>query len=150
MVVALRNVARPEELFRGMSMKVVTKSRYLGEFIGDQEAENTLLDEKVQGWIELARMLSVLDLKHPQSSYPGMQKLLQKEWEFVQRVTPNIGDAFGPVETALWDAFMPALFQGVGEGTWNGRSPALQLNRPFLPSHTQKRYPPRNGRRTVL
>ena len=41
MVVALRNVARAEELFRGMVMMVVTWSRYLGRFIGNREAEDT-------------------------------------------------------------------------------------------------------------
>ena len=35
----------------------------------------------------------------------------------MQRVTPDIWDAFILVETALWDTFVPALFQGVGEGT---------------------------------
>ena len=34
----------------------------------------------------------------------------------MQRVTPNIGDAFGPVEKSLWESFMSALFQGIGEG----------------------------------
>ena len=35
----------------------------------------------------------------------------------MQRFTPDIGDAFGPVEQALREAFIPALFQGLGEGT---------------------------------
>ena len=54
--------------------------------------------------------------KHPQSANAGLQKSLQQEWSFVQRVVPNIGDAFGAVEQALQDAFIPALFQGLGEG----------------------------------
>ena len=33
----------------------------------------------------------------------------------MQRVTPYIGDAFGPVETALRDTFILDLFQVVGE-----------------------------------
>ena len=53
--------------------------------------------------------------KHLQTAYAGIQKPLQQEWEFVQRFTPDIGDAFGPVEEALWYYFLPTLFQGVGE-----------------------------------
>ena len=34
----------------------------------------------------------------------------------MQRVTPNIGDNFRPVEQALRDDFIPVLFQGLGEG----------------------------------
>ena len=34
----------------------------------------------------------------------------------MQRVNPGVGDAFGPVEAALKETFMPALFQGLWEG----------------------------------
>ena len=34
----------------------------------------------------------------------------------MQRVTPNIVDAFGPAKKAIWESFMSSLFQGVGEG----------------------------------
>ena len=34
----------------------------------------------------------------------------------MQRVTPGVGDAFGPVEVALKEIFVPALFQGLQEG----------------------------------
>ena len=34
----------------------------------------------------------------------------------MQPVTPDIGDAFGPVEMALRETFIPDLLKGVGEG----------------------------------
>ena len=49
LVVDLRNVTRAEEFFRGMGVKIVTGSRYLGGFVGDRAAENSWLTEKVQG-----------------------------------------------------------------------------------------------------
>ena len=49
---------------------------------------------------------------HPQTAYAGLQKSLHQEWAFVQRVTPDIGTAFQPVEDALRGAFLPALFKG--------------------------------------
>ena len=54
--------------------------------------------------------------KHPQSAYAGLQKSLQQEWEFVQQVTPGIGDAFGTVEEEIAMVFLPELFKGVGDG----------------------------------
>ena len=54
--------------------------------------------------------------KHPQSAYAGLQKSLQQEWSLVQQVTPGIGNAFGPVETALRETFVPDLFEGLGNG----------------------------------
>ena len=52
--------------------------------------------------------------KHPQSAYAGLQNSLQQEWEFVQQVTPSIRYAFGLVEEALRETFLPTLFQGLG------------------------------------
>ena len=40
---------------------------------------------------------------------------MQQEWAFVQRVTPGIGDALRPVETALKETFMPSMFEGMGD-----------------------------------
>ena len=34
----------------------------------------------------------------------------------MQRVTPRVGNSFGPVETALKEAFVPALFEVLREG----------------------------------
>ena len=68
------------------------------------------------GWDESVRTLARVARKHPQSAYAGLQKSLQQEWEFVQRVTLGIGNAFGPVEEEIKKAFIPELFHGVGYG----------------------------------
>ena len=39
-----------------------------------------------------------------------MQKSLQQEWQFVQRVTPGVGPLFQPVEERVRDQFIPAVF----------------------------------------
>ena len=62
------------------------------------------------------KILSGVSQKHPQSAYTRLQNSLQQEWDFVQRVTPGFGDAFGPVEVVLKEIFVPALFQGLQEG----------------------------------
>ena len=93
---ALWNIARVEDFFYGMGMNVVTGSRYFGVFVGNREAEGSWLAEKVQGWAESVKNLSGVACKHSQSAYAGLKKSLRQEWEFMQRVTPNIRDAFGP------------------------------------------------------
>ena len=52
--------------------------------------------------------------RYPQTAYAGLTKSLQQEWTYVQRVTPGIEDAFAPVEKALREQFLPALF-GLGD-----------------------------------
>ena len=64
----------------------------------------------------MVRILAGVAQNHPQSAYAGLLKSLQQEWYFVQRVTPGVGEAFGPVEEALWEIFFPALFRGLLEG----------------------------------
>ena len=85
--------------------------------VSSRAAEDSWLAEKVQEWMESAKYLLGVAHNHPQSAYAGLHKSFQQEWAFVQRVTPGIGNAFGPVEQALQESFIPDLFQGLGEGT---------------------------------
>ena len=68
-VVAPGNVARAEEHFRGLGIKVVTGHRYLGGYIRDKEAEGGWLAEKIKGWKDLVEILSGVSQKHPHSAY---------------------------------------------------------------------------------
>ena len=110
LVVAPGNVVRAEEHFQELGIWVVTGHRYLGWFLRDIEAERGWLQYKIRGWTEAMKFMAGVAHKHPQSAYAGLQKSLQKEWDFVQRVTPGVGDAFGPVEVALREISVPALF----------------------------------------
>ena len=74
LVVAPRNVPREEELFRGMGENTVTGSRYLGVFVGDGAAEESWIDEKVEGLAESMRTLLEVSWKQPQSAYARLQK----------------------------------------------------------------------------
>ena len=87
----------------------------MGGFFGDGAAQESWMDEKVQGWADSVTTLAEVYRKHPQSAYCGLQKPLQQWWAFVQQVTPGIGDAFVLVEEVLRETFFPDLFQGLIE-----------------------------------
>ena len=89
LVVAPQNVSGAEEFFQGMGLKVVTGSRYLGGLIKDIEAEKIWLGGRVVGWVESVETLTGVSRKHLYSAYAGLHNLLQQEWVFVQRVTPE-------------------------------------------------------------
>ena len=72
------------------------------------------MTRKMQGWPELLWTLSGVSHNHLQPTITELKKSLQQEWAFVQKVTPDIGDAFVVVEMALQDAFLLSLFQVVG------------------------------------
>ena len=67
-----------DDFFRGMGIKVVTGSRYLGGFIGEGEAQKRWLEGKVAGWADSVDALAGVSHKHPQSSYSGLQKSLHQ------------------------------------------------------------------------
>ena len=73
------------------------------------------MTDNITGWAESVETLACVSRKHPQSAYVGLQKSLQQEWAFMQRVTPGIGDAFGLVEKALRENFVLSLFEGLGD-----------------------------------
>ena len=58
LVVALVNVARVEEFFRGLGIKVVMGHRYLGGYIRDKEAEGRWLAENITGWEDSVETLA--------------------------------------------------------------------------------------------
>ena len=65
-----------------LGIRVVTRHRYLGGYIRDREAERSWMKEKIQGWTESVNILAGVAPNHPQSAYAGLQKYLQKEWDF--------------------------------------------------------------------
>ena len=67
-------------------------------------------------WTESVSILAGIARNTPKSAYAGLQKSLQQQWAFVQRVTPGVGNSFVPVETDLKENFVPALFEGLHEG----------------------------------
>jgi hypothetical protein len=93
-----------------MKFKVVTGSRYLGGFIGSDQDLHAWHEDKVSTWELAIGDLSMAATKYPQSAYTGLQKSLQNEWQFVQRVKPGIGEHFQGVKKALATQFLPALF----------------------------------------
>ena len=80
----------------------------------------------------MVKVMAGVARKHPQSAYAGLKKSLQQEWAFVKRVTPEVGEAFGPVEEALREIFFPALFEGLRKGVSYREITRLPVNQAGL------------------
>ena len=83
--------------------------RYLGGFVGSGAAEAAWVDPQVQQWIKGVHRLAAAARRYPQTAYAGLSQSLQSEWQYLQRVTPNISPAFAPLEAAIATVFLPAL-----------------------------------------
>jgi hypothetical protein len=67
--------------------------------------------KQAKKWIDAVRELAYVVENHPHTAYAGLQKLLQQEWQFLQRVTEGIDVEFSGIEYALCMKFLPALFR---------------------------------------
>eukprot|EP00978_Attheya_sp_CCMP212_P021242 scaffold61838_cov69-Attheya_sp.AAC.5 len=83
-----------------MNFTIKSGNRYLGGFIGARADE----------WTAGIKAIAKVAPQFPQTAYKGIQKSLQQEWQFGQRVIDGIGGKFSEVEAALSEVFLPALF----------------------------------------
>ncbi len=65
--------------------------------------------EKTAKWKEALIALSRAAKSVPQSAYIVLQKSLQAEWQFVQRVVKGIDDEFEDIASEMSNRFLPAL-----------------------------------------
>jgi len=65
--------------------------------------------------------------RYPQTAYAGLARSPQTEWTYLQRVVPGVDEAFQPIETALREAFLPALF-ALPQAETNKLCPHTQLS----------------------
>jgi hypothetical protein len=86
-----------------------TGHRYLGGFVGSGHDEANWIDLQINQWVDGVKALSMVARRFPQTAYAGFAKSLQAEWQYVQRVTPNLHQAFAPLELAIAQIFLPAL-----------------------------------------
>ena len=82
--------------------------------------------KKVAMWVDCVEKLSKAATKSPQAAYTALSKSLQCEWSYLQRVMHNCGDAFVPLQDAIFKAFYPALVKGDLSDAFDG----LGINNP--------------------
>ena len=110
LIVPQNHLVSAQSEFADLGFQVVPGSRYLGGFIGERSALVDWIQAKVAKWTHDIQSLAAAARAHPQAAYAGLQRSLQQEWQFVQRVVRDAGQFFDPVVQALHGTFLPALF----------------------------------------
>ena len=94
----------------------VHHDRHLGHgvldvWIGEPQSQDgsTWLRPQIDSWCFGVHALAKAAVQYPQTAYAGLCKSLQSEWLYLQRVLPNCGEAFAPLESAIREQFLPAL-----------------------------------------
>ena len=65
--------------------------------MGTEAVQDWWLEEKVERWKYLVEIMAGVAYNHPLTAYVGLQKSLQKEWDFLRRITSYIEIMFQPV-----------------------------------------------------
>ena len=87
-------------------------SHYIGDFIGATACLTEWVDDQVESWVRSIKLLSRAAKRFPQTSFAALTRPLQTEWTYLQRVVPDVALSFAPIEEALAESFLPALFGG--------------------------------------
>ena len=109
------NLATAHRIFRKYRFNpdnIVTGKRYLGGYLGDPAGKEQYLKDKINQWVLSLSRLSAACHQCPQAAYCALQKSLQMEWQYVQRVVDCSPALFAPLEDAIAQTFLPALFHG--------------------------------------
>jgi hypothetical protein len=109
LIVTPENKPAAEFALADKGFTIVTGHHYFGGFIGDDADLDNWLSKKVSAWELAVKDLASVATRYPPTAYPGLQKSLQNEWQFVQRVKPGIATHFSGIEKALSHDFLAAL-----------------------------------------
>ena len=104
---------KAELLFGEFGVKVVSGSRFLGGYIGDDHGRKEYVKMKVQSWVDSVYCLSDAAKQQPQAAYAALVKYIQCEWMFLQRVVVNSSELFSALKDAIREVFWPSLFGSV-------------------------------------
>ena len=66
--------------------------KYLGSFIGNEEATKIFIEEKVKEWTKDIDALAEIAQSEPQLAYNAYVFGTSRRWQFVCRTTPGIAD----------------------------------------------------------
>ena len=112
LIVRSRTIQHAQSFLRteGLSFKLKTGDRYLGGFVGEAPARDEWLKNLISKWASAVQELALVASSYPQTAYAGLQKSLQQEWQYLQRVSEGVADHFSPIEKAISNNFLPALF----------------------------------------
>ena len=103
---------RREFVAEGIVLKFISGSRYLGVYLGPEEELAVWVKPQAEACARGVRVLGKIARQQPQFAYARLGMLLKLEWKHLKRTVPGVGTLMDPIEEALREKFVPALFGG--------------------------------------
>ena len=87
--------------FEHLGVKVVKGYHLLGGFIGDHDSTKAFMQKKIMELTNSVFKLSKVAESQPQAAFSTLEKSLQFEWSYIQRILPNFDDEYVPIQDAV-------------------------------------------------
>jgi hypothetical protein len=84
---------------------------YMGDFVGSEAMLERWLDPKVRQWVAGVEILARIVSRFPQTAYASLTSSLQAKWQYICRIIPGAEHYLGPIESAIYEKFIPALLE---------------------------------------
>ena len=102
-----------EQIFADSPIGITIEGRkHLGAVIGSVEYKNKYLHEKVRTWIAEVEVLGEIAKSEPHAAYTAFTHGLRHKYNYVMRTIPNISDDLKPLDDAIRNTFIKAVFNG--------------------------------------
>ena len=99
-----------EEVFSNSGINISNEGRsYLRAPLGTSSFSDTIINTKVNQWIEEINRLATIAQLQPQSAYSALTNGLMSKWKYLMRVIPDIHLKLQPIEDAIRQRLLPAI-----------------------------------------
>ena len=96
-------------IFADTSVQIVEGNRFLGSYLGSDALTSEFVEAKVEMWKDAVDTHVWASAKKTQCAWTTFTKSLLPEMTFLQRVLPDIGPAFTPIEEMISEELIPSL-----------------------------------------
>ena len=99
-------------IFQGTGIKLADGARDLGSVIGTSNYIQNYIAEKVSTFCNEMHLLARVAETSPHAAHAAYVHGMRHRWRFLLRTTPNVSEAFVPLESVIRHKFIPALLGG--------------------------------------
>ena len=113
LIVKTEHLSRAREIFEGTGINITTEGhKYLGGYVGTDDAISKYVDELVDMWITQLDVLVDIAKSEPQAAYTAFTSGFRHKMTYFIRTIPNISQNLERLDEKVIRDFIPAITEG--------------------------------------
>ena len=101
-----------EFAMEGLDLNFFSVSSYLGAYLGPWDQLEAWGKSQVEAWAHGVRVLGKISRQHPPVGLRRLGNVVATQVAVPAKYCPGFGTLIGPIEEALREKFIPAIFGG--------------------------------------